>query len=276
MTFEEKRGALNAINLIKEKRDGTIKGRCVANGRKQRGLYAKEETASPTISNDAMMMSLIIDAMEARDVAIADVKGAYLLADMKGFVLLKMSGESVDILCKVNSKYRQFVVEERGKKVIYLRLLKALYGCVQSALLWYQLITSKLVEMGFELNPYDECVANKMINGKQCTMGFWVDDNKISHEDPRVVSDVIEQLEKYFGKMVVTRGRDHSFLGMELSFKDNNTVHVSMKQLCKEAIEAFDEDLRESATTPAKKGLFTVKDNEEALDDEKRSGSIAS
>ena len=116
LSYEQKKGALTAINLIKEKRDGTIKGRCVGNGRKQRGLYPKEQTASPTISNDAMMMTLLIDAMEERDVGIADVKGAYLLADMKDFVLLKMVGQSVDILCDVNPKYKRYVTFEKGKR----------------------------------------------------------------------------------------------------------------------------------------------------------------
>jgi hypothetical protein len=54
---------------------------------------------------------------------------------MKDFTLLKMEGESVDIMCDVCSDYEKFVCYENGKKVLYLELLKALYGCVQSALL---------------------------------------------------------------------------------------------------------------------------------------------
>jgi hypothetical protein len=78
----------------------------------------------------------MIDAKERRDVATADVEGAYLHADIEEFVLLKLVGEAVDIMCQVNPKYEMFVVIENGKKVLSLRLLKALYGCVQSALLW--------------------------------------------------------------------------------------------------------------------------------------------
>jgi hypothetical protein len=79
-------------------------------------------------------MSIMIDAMERRDVATADVAGAYLHAKMRDFALLRMEGGSVDILCDVCEDYRQFVTYENGKKVLYLELLKALYGCVQSAL----------------------------------------------------------------------------------------------------------------------------------------------
>jgi hypothetical protein len=56
---------------------------------------------------------------------------------------------------------------ENGKKVLYLRLQKALYGCVNSALLWYELFTGTLQGMGFELNPYNTCVANKTVDKKQ-------------------------------------------------------------------------------------------------------------
>jgi hypothetical protein len=100
------------------------------------------------------MISLMIDAMERRDVATADVEGAYLHADMEDFVLLKLVGEAVYIMCQVNPKYENYVVIENGKKVLYLQeLLKALYSCVQSALLWYDLFTNTLVQMGFKLNP---------------------------------------------------------------------------------------------------------------------------
>jgi len=127
------------------------------------------------------MLSLMIDAKEGRDVATADVEGAYLHAGMEDFVILKLVSEAVNIMCQVNPKYKKFVVVEHGKKVLYLQLLKALYGCVQSALLWYELFTGPLVDMGFKLNPYDPCVANSQVKGKQCTVVWYVDNNKISH-----------------------------------------------------------------------------------------------
>ena len=49
----------------------------------------------------------------------------------------------------------------------YVKVNKALYGLLRSALLFHKKLVSKLVEMGFELNKYDPCVANRMINGFQ-------------------------------------------------------------------------------------------------------------
>ena len=93
---------------------------------------------------------------------------------------------------------------ENGKAVLYLQLLKALYGCVKSALLWYGLFTGTLQGMGFELNPYDTCVTNKTVDEKQCTVAWYVDNNKISHVDPKVVIGVVNKIEEHFGKMTVT------------------------------------------------------------------------
>ena len=82
ITKSTRKQALRCINIIKEKRCGKIKGRTCADGRPQRNLYDKTETSSPTASSDAIMLTLIVDAMERRDVATADVAGAYLNAEM--------------------------------------------------------------------------------------------------------------------------------------------------------------------------------------------------
>jgi len=104
LTASQKREALRAVNLLKEKRSGKLTGRTCANGWSQRSKYTKEETTSPKVSTDALMISLMIDAKERRDVATADVEGAYLHADMEEFVLLKLVGEADNIMCQVNPK----------------------------------------------------------------------------------------------------------------------------------------------------------------------------
>ena len=258
LTPEQRKAALRAINLIKEKRDGTIKGRTVADGRPQRSLYDKSETASPTVSSDALFATIVVDAKEGRDTAVADVVGAYLKALMKDLVIMKFTGKAVDIICKMDPSYKAYVTTENGQKVIYVRLHKALYGCVQSALLWYNLFSETLIEMGFVLNPYDQCVANCVIDGSQCTIAWYVDDTKISHRDPNVVTRVIECIESKFGKMSVSRGKEHEFLGLKLRYNDDGTATVSMKEHLKDAISSSGLGIVRTAATPAKRSLFEV------------------
>jgi hypothetical protein len=168
---------------------------------------------------------------------------------------MKFVGDSVDILCAINKSYEKYVIIENGKRTLYVRLIKALYGCVQSALLWYQVFTERLVKMGFVLNPYDACIANCMVDGKQRT----VDDLKISHiMNPKVVTDMISELESHFGKMTVTRGREHVYLGMSIKYMKNGIVKVHMKEYLLEPIEESELDITRTAATPARKNLFDV------------------
>ena len=55
-------------------------------------------------------------------------------------------------------------------------------GLLQSALLFYHKLRKELEDYGFEVNPYDPCVANKIINGSQMTVTWHVDDLKVSHK----------------------------------------------------------------------------------------------
>ncbi len=56
-----------------------------------------------------------------------------------------------------------------------------------AALLYYKKFVKSLKSKAFKLNPYDGCVANKIVKGKQITICFDVGDCKISHEVPQVI-----------------------------------------------------------------------------------------
>ena len=64
LTESQRRGALRVINLIKEKRDGRLKGRSIADGRPQRASYTKEETSSPMAAPESVLLAALIDAVE--------------------------------------------------------------------------------------------------------------------------------------------------------------------------------------------------------------------
>ena len=49
LSKQQKRASLRMLALIKRKRSGEIKGRMVANGRKQRRYIKKEDVGSPTV-----------------------------------------------------------------------------------------------------------------------------------------------------------------------------------------------------------------------------------
>ena len=51
-------------------------------------------------------------------------------------ILLCIGDESVDIMCEANPDYKPYVQYDNGKKVLYFKVLRAIYGCIESALLW--------------------------------------------------------------------------------------------------------------------------------------------
>ena len=88
LTETQQTSALRIINLIKEKRNGQLKGRSVADGQLQHDLYTKDETSSPTATPESVLLTTLIDAVENWHVVVADVTGAYLNANMDDFVLI--------------------------------------------------------------------------------------------------------------------------------------------------------------------------------------------
>ena len=135
-------------------------------------------------------------------------------------------------------------------------MLWSIYGCIEAAMLWYNFYTKKLKELGFELNTYDMCVANKIINGQQCTICWHIDDNKVSHKERAVVEDIIEELEKYFGAFSVVHGKNKDYLGMNINIRDDKKVSIDMIKQIKELIEGFSEKIDGYVTSPAGKKII--------------------
>ena len=109
----------------------------------------------------------MIDAIEGRNVATVDMSGAVMQSDMEGEdTFMKIEGKMVDILKRIDPKmYEKYIITENGHEVLYVKLKKALYDKLQGSLLFWKNLTATLIDWGFEINPYDWCVANKMVNG---------------------------------------------------------------------------------------------------------------
>ena len=116
-----------------------------------------------------------------------------------------------------------------------------------ASLLYYHKYTKSLIGIRFKLNPYDLCVANKMIKGKQMTICFHVDDCKLSHREPKVMDKMITWLRQEYesifeegsGKMTVSRGKVHKYLGMTLDYTVRGQVKISMFDYVDEILTAF-------------------------------------
>ena len=66
-------------------------------------------------------------------------------------------------MCQVNPEYKQHVRYEKIKKVLYILAIREIYGCIESQLLWYEILSTIIEWIGFYINPYDRCVENNII-----------------------------------------------------------------------------------------------------------------
>ncbi len=139
LSKDERQAALQYLMFLKQRRNGVIKGRSCADGRKQRNYTTKEEASSPTVAVEALLLLCVIDAQEGRDVATADIPGAFMQADMEDVVHMKLEGLMGELLVKIDpAPYRKHVLMEKGKQVLYVELKKALYGTLKAALLFWK------------------------------------------------------------------------------------------------------------------------------------------
>jgi hypothetical protein len=207
--------------FLKEKRDGSVKGRACADGRKQQDTDVPGDATSPTVVLESVLVTATIDVFEGHDVAIVDVPGAFLSADMDKEVIMTIHGRLTELMVKAAPNiYKKYInIDANNQPILYVKLQKALYGCLRITLLFYQKLVGDLKSRGFELNPYDSYVSNKMINGKQFTLTWHVDDIKMSHDDHKEIARVIDWLKGIYGdNMHVSRGLVHDYLGMTLDY----------------------------------------------------------
>jgi hypothetical protein len=170
--------------------------------------------------------------------------------DAKDRVIIWITGVIVDWLVKVAPKvYALYVAtNSRGINSLLVECYNSIYGTMVAGLLFYSKFLSSLKNRGFTVNPYDPCVWNRVIGGKQMTICFHVNDCKISHLNPKVVDYTIawlrDEYESVFtngsGMMKVARGMVHKYLGMTLDFATSKIVKVTMLEYVDEIIGSWD------------------------------------
>ena len=225
--------ALEAVTRMLEKKSGECKTRVCADGSVQKDWMSKEDITSPTAHTDSIFLTAVADAFEDRYVVTSDLPNAFIQAHIKPpkggpRVTMVLRGLLAEMMVKLAPEvYSKYLFYEKGKAVLYLIVTRAIYGMVESPMLWFQKLSNDLKSQGFEPNPYDPCVVNKKVNGTNLTVVWHVDDLKISHKDEKVVEDLLVWLDKKYsdanGKVTVTRGDKHVYLGMTLDYSEKGS-----------------------------------------------------
>jgi hypothetical protein len=71
---------------------------------------------------------------------------------------MKIQGQLVDLLLEITPEaYKPYTVYENNKMVLYVRMLRALYGMLVASILSYKKFRKDIEGIGFHVNPYDPC-----------------------------------------------------------------------------------------------------------------------
>jgi len=192
-----------------------------------------------------------------RSVVTCDIGAAYLNAEMQSSsVLMRLDPMVAMILRLLDKKYKPYAGED-GSMVV--RLDKALYGCIESAKLWYENLSSYLMTVGYVQNPVGMCVFNREANGVQCTVSIHVDDLFITCVDEDVIEELLADLTDKYKDLSINRGKVHSYLGMTFDFSVAGRVSITMLGYIKEFLAIC--GVIGTARTPATENLFSIGDS---------------
>ena len=177
----QKRAIIRSSMFLKEKfmSDGVfdkLKARLVAGGDQQDRSDYGIDLSSSTAATASVFMIAAIAAQENRHVITVDIPAAYLNAWMKSTgvkVHMRINKSLSKMLVKLDLSLSEYI-GDNGELIVCLD--KALYGCIESAKLWYDHLSESLLSIGFANNPHEPCLYNKSPNGIQVSIISHVDD----------------------------------------------------------------------------------------------------
>ena len=208
------------------------KARIIAGGHRQN----KEDfvnLSTQTVNTESVFILLAVAAYEKRALMVIDVKGAYLNADMstpngkKTFV--KVDRALAKLFVQVDPSLAKFVT---SKGTLFMRVDKALYGCIQSSALWQEKLTRTLIEMGFRISSYDRCVA--VSADGSVIVCFHVDDLMVVG---KTTADCEKFRVEFAKKFTITSkiGKDLDYLGIHIEIKDEG-IELTQKAMIKKLV----------------------------------------
>lgn len=274
MTKQQRLSAIRAKMFVTEKffPNGLfdkIKSRLVARGDMQdRSLYGENDTSAPTAELSSVLSVAAIAACESRYVATCDIGGAFLNADMfKGSgrkVIVKLDKHVTQMLTKLKPDYESFVGDDG---YLFVELDKAMYGCIESAKLWFDHLRNILInDMGFSQNVFDQCTFNKTdAAGYQVTIIMHVDDMLITCANKFTLDWVLDTLALKFPETKCHYGPCVPFLGMDMDFTVPGHVRITMQGAETDILATAGPIGNRETKSPALENLFEVNANSELV-----------
>ena len=79
-----------------------------------------------------------------------------------------------------------------------------------------------------------------VIKEKQFTIAWYEDNKHLYHVWDTTVTDILENLDIFWG-LTITRGKKHSFLGVDIKLTNDGKLKFGTQDQLQEAIDSFSE-----------------------------------
>lgn len=263
---DELKSRIPSMLFCKEKKDATgkvikFKSRFTAGGHRQNpDNYLHEETSSYTPAVSSIFVVTAIAAYEKRKVKTLDFTAAYLNAQMKKKVFMKINKTITNFLLELKGDWSPFV-DIKGELTV--RLKKALYGCLESAVLWYEKLVSFMKSIGFNVSGYDKCVLFKIYDdGTHFLVIIYVDDLFMTCIVEKYIDELVDLIRNEFKEVTVNNESIFTYLGMLFNFSIPGKALISMPNFTRDILELC--DVQGTKPTPAN-DKFLDEDNSKIL-----------
>ena len=247
--------------FLKEKRDQEgalikVKARLVAGGDGQdRSLYPVEKRTSPTVHTESIFCLLGLAAAEGLKVGSIDIEAAFLEPDLKKLILMLIDRQSSAILVAKFPELAEFL---NSSGCLVVELLKALYGLVEAAQLWYLKLSTALTSFELQISLIDRCVFHGVLGGHKMYVCVHVDDIAVFSVDIEgAVCELERCLNGEFTKANVDMSNPLTFLGMRFTTSEDG-IYVDMARFEEESCTSW--GATSALAVPATADLFNDDD----------------
>jgi hypothetical protein len=241
---------------------------CACGNHQDKGMY-EEDLSSPTMTLESVFIILVFAAQWNSDVVTADITGAFLesILPTNDIVYMYLSRDAVDELKKIDPSIYEYILED-GR--VLVKLLRALYGTIQAAMLWYKLLRKIILEYGFIQHVNDRCVFILKRKGVVFIVGFHVDDLLMVCKDKNLISHFIAYLLGKFTNVTVHEGKEQTYLGMMIKMEEDGVISVSMDGYVASVLDMYNLPIDVKVNDPQSDDIFNIDKNSINLDESRR------
>jgi hypothetical protein len=174
--------------------------------------------------------------------------------------------ETAKILCSLYPEYLEYM---RNDGCIAVELRQALYGCIESALLWYSEIKNFLLKLGFRCcSNTDKCLF--IHDEKGIKLVLYVDDIFITAKDTADIEWVFNKISDKYGQITQSIGEKKvKYLGLEFDFTTPGACEIKMERYVASILKEFKSDRKQDSPcgldlfkTDLDKGILSEKDQD--------------